>query len=146
MSIELPASSRPIGIVFDANILISAALAGFQAEYAVILVADERLKGFVSEPILADLERKLREKFHRSPLEVKTHVAGFRKLFQVVVPVTVDAPTLRDPRDLHVIGTAVAANADLILTTDKDLLTLKHFEEIAIVHPKTLRWTFPSGK
>ena len=44
------------------------------------------------------------------------------------------------------LGTAVAAKADLLITTDRDLLSLKRYENIAIIHPKTLRWTFPTER
>lgn len=143
MLIESLGSSGRIRVVFDANVLISAALAGVQAEYAMYLVADGRMIGFASEPILSDVERKLVEKFHRPGVESASQVASYREILELVVPADVSAPKLRDPRDLHVLGTAVAAKANLIVTSDQDLLTLKRYKKIGIVHPKTLRWTFP---
>ena len=134
----------PIRVVFDANVLISAALAGIQAEYALELVVEEWLTGYVSEPILGEVQHKLVEKFHRTVEETTTQLVRFRKFLKIVKPVTVRQSRLRDVGDLHVLGTAVAANADLIVTTDRDLLTLKRFGRIGIIHPKTLRWTFPS--
>jgi putative PIN family toxin of toxin-antitoxin system len=41
----------------------------------------------------------------------------------------------RDPNDDHVLGCAVAAGAQVLVTGDKDLLTLHPFGDIAIVTP-----------
>lgn len=43
----------------------------------------------------------------------------------------------RDKDDNKIIECAVEAEADLIVTMDKDLLKLKRFRHIGIVHPKT---------
>ena len=43
------------------------------------------------------------------------------------------APASRDPDDDHVLACALGARADLIVTGDSDLLTLKRFEQIPIV-------------
>jgi putative PIN family toxin of toxin-antitoxin system len=142
MSIESRGSSDPICVVFDTNVLISAVLIGIQAEYAINLVVDGRLRGIVSDVILTEMEQKLVKKFRCSPKKVKVQCQSFRRLFEIVEPIEAVVPALRDQRDLHVLGTALAAKADLILTTDRDLLTLKRFQGVGIIHPKTLRWTF----
>lgn len=41
----------------------------------------------------------------------------------------------RDPNDDHVLGCAVAAGAQVLVTGDKDLLTLHPFRGVAIVTP-----------
>ncbi len=40
---------------------------------------------------------------------------------------------LRDPNDLAVLACAVSAEADVIITGDKDLLALNPFEDIPII-------------
>ena len=42
-------------------------------------------------------------------------------------------PELRDPKDLPVLAAAVAAHADVIVTGDEDLLSLKSFQGIPIM-------------
>ena len=42
-------------------------------------------------------------------------------------------PVCRDPNDDHVIATALALNADVIVTGDKDLLTLSQYRSIRIL-------------
>jgi putative PIN family toxin of toxin-antitoxin system len=45
-------------------------------------------------------------------------------------------PELRDPKDLPVLACAVAGPADLIVSGDQDLLTLKSFQGIPIVNAR----------
>lgn len=49
----------------------------------------------------------------------------------------------RDPSDNKILECALEADADIIVTLDQDLIKLKNFKGIGIVHPKTLSWTFP---
>ena len=42
-------------------------------------------------------------------------------------------PVCRDPNDDHVIATAVAVNAEIIVTGDKDLLALSQYQSIRIL-------------
>jgi putative PIN family toxin of toxin-antitoxin system len=49
----------------------------------------------------------------------------------------------RDLDDNRVLECAVAAQADIIVTLDQDLLNLKKFRSIAIIHPKTLYYMLP---
>jgi predicted nucleic acid-binding protein len=55
-----------------------------------------------------------------------------------VTPVTVEADSCRDPDDLLILGTALAAGADGIVSGDKDLLVLGSFRGIAILKPRAL--------
>ncbi|PPQ39515.1 putative toxin-antitoxin system toxin component, PIN family [Rhodopila globiformis] len=53
----------------------------------------------------------------------------------MVAPIAVPAVVAADPDDDHVIAAAVAAEADLIVTGDSDLLVLGHHGDIRIVTP-----------
>ena len=44
-------------------------------------------------------------------------------------------PQLRDPKDVYILGTAIAAQAEAIVTGDRDLLVLGKFAGIAILTP-----------
>ena len=48
-----------------------------------------------------------------------------------------------DPDDNKILECAAAGKADLIVSSDKDLIKLKNFQSIVIIHPRTLSWTFP---
>ncbi|MBI4023309.1 putative toxin-antitoxin system toxin component, PIN family [Candidatus Berkelbacteria bacterium] len=140
--IESPANVRQIRVVLDTNVLISAALLGIQARYILDLIEQGRLALFLSAAILHETDRKLRTKFRRSKEERSEFFMYLEPLYQVVQPAELAISKLRDPSDRHIIGTAVAAQANLIITTDPDLLTLKRYKTIGIVHPKTIGWLF----
>lgn len=146
MSIELPASGKLVRVVFDTNVLISAATLGLQATYAFELIKIGQIHHSISEAILAEAAKKLDEKFGFDSMERDRFLHYVRRYSSLVVPRTIVVPALRDPTDLHVVATAVAAKANLIITTDPDLLVLKRFKKIGIIHPKTLRWTFPQSR
>lgn len=64
----------------------------------------------------------------------QTLAAKFRAACHEAVPApTTPPPGLRDPDDMHVLACAVGAGADLIVSGDKDLLSLGSFAEIPIV-------------
>lgn len=53
---------------------------------------------------------------------------------------------LRDKDDNKILECAIAVKADLVITMDKDLLKLKRFRNIGIVHPKTFFFMLPGKK
>ena len=57
---------------------------------------------------------------------------------KIVMPVEVSLNACRDMDDLAVIGTALAAMADCIVTGDNDLLVLNAYAGIPIVSPRQL--------
>jgi predicted nucleic acid-binding protein len=58
-----------------------------------------------------------------------------RELTEVIAPPPLAEPVCRDPDDDAMLALGVAASVDLIVSGDKDLLTLKSFQGIAIVTP-----------
>ena len=60
-------------------------------------------------------------------------INGYARVARVVFPVNVPRVVPDDPDDDHVIACAVAANADLIVSGDSDLLRLGGFGRVRIV-------------
>jgi putative PIN family toxin of toxin-antitoxin system len=92
---------------------------------------------FTSPMLLAELEDVLsREKFSARIESVGSSVpqmlTGFRALTASVRPAPIE-PTARDPDDDHVLACALAADAVLIVTRDRDLLDLGTFRNIRIL-------------
>ena len=54
---------------------------------------------------------------------------------ELVEPAELPHDICRDPTDVAILGTAVAGDADLLVTVDNDLLALGRYAEIAIVRP-----------
>ena len=87
--------------------------------------------------LIAELEDVLaREKFAKRITQVGSTVAdllaGYRALAQLVRTAVI-APVCLDPDDDHVLACALAAAATLIVTRDKDLLTLDPFRSIRVL-------------
>ena len=58
---------------------------------------------------------------------------GYAALTAIVIPAIIHPTVINDPSDDAVLACALAAKADLIVSGDRDLLTLKSFREIPIV-------------
>lgn len=132
-------------IVLDTNIYIAVALHGEFAE-DIIEIFTTRSSGVVvvtSEEILLELQRKLKEKFNWEESDIDLFMAKIRNISEVAeVNIKVDI-IKRDPKDNKILECALVGKADLIVTADQDLIKLKTFRGIGIIHPKTLTWTFP---
>jgi putative PIN family toxin of toxin-antitoxin system len=76
---------------------------------------------------LDELQRVLPKLNHRlgwSSLEIRDFVGSLAFLADLVDPVQAAEPLLRDAADQPVLGTFLAANANYLVTGDKDLLAL----------------------
>jgi|SRR3989344_5475381 len=130
-------------IVFDTNVLISAALKSGLARDIRNLAAQGKITLIASEFILLELSEKLHEKFQWDQ-EAIVFNSNTLRLFAEIVDVTnVEHVVNKDPDDDNVLAAAVVGKADIIVTSDKHLLKLKKYRGIAIVHPKTLSYMFP---
>lgn len=131
-------------IVLDTNIYIAVALQGeFSEELVDVVTKSPDITLVTSEEILLELESKLREKFHWAEEDIDLFIAKMKKLSEIVRLIEKISDLTRDPRDTKILECALAGNADLIVSSDQDLIKLKQFRGIGIIHPKTLTWTFP---
>ena len=124
-------------LVLDTNVVASAMLWGGNPKQLLQARREKRIELFTSVAMLAELTDILaRPKFERkiaaSLLTVDQLVDGYAELAQLVRP----TPTPRivaDPDDDVVIGTALAARADLIVTGDRALLDVGTYQGVRIV-------------
>ena len=133
-------------IVPDTGFYIAAALKdGFARSYLVgkgsKLFAYEL---FTSESILLELQTKLEDKFGFDREEVVKVIQDIRRVVRVVHPRRKLA-VVRDPDDDKILECAIEAEAHVVAAFDKDLLDLKEYEHIKIVHPKMLSYWFPKS-
>ena len=89
----------------------------------------------VSEYILAETGRTLREKFGYSDSDTRAVIAFLRGAALTVEPTALPPDSCRDPNDIPILGTAVAGSADIVIAVDRDLLALSSFRGISIVKP-----------
>ena len=129
-------------LVLDSNVLIAA----FVARGVCAELPEHSVR--VHEPvtsafILEEVRRGLLEKVRVSAPQADQTVKLLRTRFEIVEPVTIEEGACRDPDDLPVLGTAVAARCDVLVTGDKDLLELETWQGIPIVSPPDF-WRFQS--
>lgn len=109
-------------VVLDTNVIVAALVAnGLCRELLHRLI---RLRVLAtSDELLRGLETTLRDKFVVTP-SVKAFLDQLRASVRVVEAHALPTPVCRDASDNVVLGTAVAAGADVIVTGDQDLLVL----------------------
>ncbi len=122
-------------IALDSSVLIAAHIsrAGVCAELLEDLLLHHEL--VISEFILAELRRKLSEKFEFPSREVNQVVAFLRRVSIIVLPADLPPDLCRDPTDAPVLGTALAGECSLLISVDRDLLDMRAIQEIPIVRP-----------
>ncbi len=131
-------------IVLDTNILIAAALKSGLAEDILDMAATTSLVAFItSEDILEELREKLLNKFNWSKERIDFFVQELCQIAEIVKVSEKVIIVTRDPEDNKILECAVSGWADLIVSSDQDLIKLKTFKGIGIIHPKTLSWIFP---
>lgn len=129
-----------IRAVLDTNVVLSGLL-WHGTPHALIDRVREGTLTFISSPaLLAELAEVIaRPKFDtilaRSNTSRERSLVEVRELTEVVAPPPLAQPVCRDPDDDAVLALAVAANVDFIVSGDRDLLTLKSFQGIAILTP-----------
>lgn len=124
-------------VVADTNTVVSAFLWGGLPAELLSAARAQRITLYTSAALLAELEDVLgRDKFAARIARVGSTaerlISGYRALATLVRPAPIE-PTSRDPDDDHVLACALAAEATLIVTRDRDLLDLGAFHEIRIL-------------
>jgi putative PIN family toxin of toxin-antitoxin system len=126
--------------VVDINVLLSGLFWHGTPHVLVEQVRAGTLTLISSPSLLADLAEVIaRAKFAailaRSSTNPERTLAELRRLAEIVDPPPLPTPISRDPDDDAVLALAVAAQADLIVSGDADLLVLGAHAGIPIVSP-----------
>ena len=122
-------------IVLDANIVVAAFAARGLCESIFELCLDSH-DIVLSEHLLAEIHKNLVKKVKLPRNGADQIIALLRENAEIVKPTPLPAHSCRDTDDVKVLGAAVAAHADAIVTGDKDLLVLKRFRLIPILTPR----------
>ncbi len=94
-----------------------------------------------SEAILLEVQNKLEEKFGFDRRQAVQVILDIRKVAKIVHPV-VKVMVARDSGDDKIVECALEAQADIIVSFDQDLLVLKEYQGIKMVHPSMLQYLF----
>lgn len=120
-------------VLFDSNILISAAVFGGAAMRAFKATTKARWKLFASEYILTETGQVIRDKLGGSPGFTRAAVHAFRQACEIADDPRMRHHVPRDPDDTPVLRAAIAAGVDYLVTRDADLLTLNPTEGVRII-------------
>ncbi len=121
-------------LVLDTNVLIAALIArGVCADLLEHCVLRHTIVS--SEFIMNELRGHLVGKFKYAALEADGALDLLISQMEIVTPTALPQPMCRDVDDDFILATAVAGQAECIVTGDKDLLVLQQYEGIEIVSP-----------
>ncbi|MEG4799522.1 putative toxin-antitoxin system toxin component, PIN family [Microcoleus sp. ARI1-B5] len=125
-------------VVLDTNIFLSGWLWGGIPDSILKLGEDHLIDVCASEALLNELQSTLSRNKFCSKLQtlgvtVGDLMAGVRYLVEVYPISDLNVPNLRDRNDNIILATAIAAEAEAIVTGDLDLLVLQEYEGIVIV-------------
>jgi putative PIN family toxin of toxin-antitoxin system len=122
-------------IVFDTNAFVSYALIADSITGKAVRKAMHAAVLLASQPTLDELAEVLsRRKFDAyASLEQRKSFVKLIASTVELIPVTAVIRACRDPKDDKFLEVAVNGRADLIVTGDKDLLSLDPFHGIAIM-------------
>ena len=122
-------------VVLESAVLIAAAISRAGTCSAVREDVIARHDLVISEYILAEVERKLREKLRFPVRDVRALLSLLRHVGELVVPVELPPNACRDAADIPVLGTAVSGKVVALITGDKDLLAVTIYQTIRIIGP-----------
>ena len=125
-------------VFLDTNVLASAFGArGLCSDVLRLVIEEHEL--IIGEVVLDELTNVLRRKF-AVPHETISQVESFLRQYEVE-PLPVELPNLhlRDQNDLMVVGSALNAGAEIVVTGDGEMLRLED-KPIRIISPREF-WT-----
>ena len=122
-------------IVLDTNVLLAGvATHGICEGLLTLSFRDHSV--ILSEHILNEFAEHYVGKFKATAQQAAPVVETFRKHGEIVVPFPMSPDACGDVDDLPVLGTAVAGQADYLVTGDKQLLESGSHQGIPILSPR----------
>ena len=119
-------------IVLDTNVILSAFLTEgitHKVFYDCIITHDI----YISEFIVNELKSVLHRKFEVKDEDIKEFIYFLESSFHITIPSNELPKICRDETDNNILQLAYFVKADVIISGDKDLLTLKKFKGIRII-------------
>jgi hypothetical protein len=125
-------------VVLDTNIWVSAWLWRGIPGHLIRLARKSEINLCSSEALLAEFEHtlsygKITQKMQSLNFTKEQLIIGTREITKIYEISELNVPELRDPDDTIVLATAIASEADAIITGDSDLLVLREYQGIKIM-------------
>jgi putative PIN family toxin of toxin-antitoxin system len=127
-------------LVLDTNVVASALLWNGTPRQLLQAARERRVELFTSTPLLAELtdilgRSKFEMKIKASTFSIDQLIDRYTVLTSLVRPTPIPR-TAPDPDDDVVLGTALAAKANLLITGDYPLLSIGTYQDTRIVRVK----------
>ena len=130
-------------VVFDTNVLIAAFLTEGVCSKLLVRARWREFELFLSDDIILEFERNLRQKFAFSPSEISDArsvlLEASGKIVQKASPVV---PVCRDPEADKILACVKHTDADYLVTGDQDLLVIDPYCRTRIVTPRNFENIF----
>ena len=136
--------SKPVKVVVDTNVLLSALIGG-SLRWFVRVLEDDRFEILISPGLIEELQDVLaRPGFRRwFPLEAVAEVLAIISRNATLIDVGPPYPQVcRDPKDDRYLAVSKVGKADLLVTGDGDLLVLGTHGRTRIVKPAAFKKEF----
>jgi putative PIN family toxin of toxin-antitoxin system len=139
---RVPSETPAMRIVADTNTLLSGLFWQGPPRRLLDLARARSITLCTSSTLLAELAEVIgRDKFSQrvlaAGLSAIALVNDYERLAETVEPQPLATPISRDPDDDHVLACATAAQANIIVSGDKDLLDLHQYSGIPILSAAT---------
>ena len=125
-------------VVLDTNIWVSAIIWGGIPDEIISLQEQRKIEIASSRKLLSELEntfnkKKIQPKLEALQLTIPSAISLVYEFVNIYPIEELIVPELRDPDDTVVLATAIAANAEVIITGDLDLLILQEYQNMQIM-------------
>ena len=125
---------KVLRIVNDTNVWLSALYFSGKPAQIVHLIEEKNLISVTSQPILNELNEKMTLDF-QTPAFAANGTISYIKSLSEFVSIQGRDFGLRDQADNMVLETAILGKCNFLITGDKDLLTLKKYNNLGIITP-----------
>jgi putative PIN family toxin of toxin-antitoxin system len=126
-----------VRIFLDTNVLASSiATRGLCSELPESVIHDHEL--LTCQPVLRELKRVLTEKFRLPGPVVEGFLALLKTEARVVVSQKTPSVPIKDADDIPILACAIAGEAEVFVTGDKELLDLQKIGTLPIASPRQL--------
>lgn len=122
-----------LSVVCDTNVYISAYNFGGTAREVLLYLLEQEVSIYISPAILDEVEGILNLKFNWPAAKLEETIQNIQGFTILVKPKKRLKVVSRDPDDDRIIECAVAADADFIISGDRDLLAIGRYKKVRII-------------
>jgi uncharacterized protein len=132
-------------VTLNTNEYVSALNGGVKALRLLHMAIDGDIEIAISEPIISETIRALREKFAWLPYDLHDARLRLQRVCRIVQP-TLTLSVLADEPDNRILECAATAGSEFIVTEDKAMLRLGQHSGIKIIRASDFLRTLQAGR